>query len=800
MDIQRPLSQNIDVFGLDNDASGTAFDVLDPDSRDTDDNEGSDDDMLDEDKDENEDELDKKGYNLDDASVDVDNDAPNFDGLGYPNQFPRVTNDDMSGLAPPGPTLSWSNPPRAITNHERVMYEMEKQDYMVNNGDRLAVISGNLHNGMPRYHGLIRKLHHLDKIGERVHVVGLQEIPATLLDNPRGSGKYALKCEPLKPDPQNPDQALPRRYVAFLVHRSLAEESLHFQWVEECARGLCATLKIDLLDDVISLHNVYNRAHKINFPSLFTAVETGSDLWFGDFNVWLRGNGGSSYSKAHTEDVVLNQIILDSKLHILNDLSKDTYSHGSRYAPDSAKTCIDYFIASQSIVKLRWNIINCPAFDYDHRLTMVIVKAQPDYLRDLNSRWPKDPKKLEEIKDALICKFEGYKLPKIKGTDDIDTEKATDEITAMLQEVMDATVPKEASEPSSDFCENTPNMQRLHDKQNEIRRRLPLSAEEEIPELLEQDEAAEKAMTALERKKHREEHEAKLKERYNGRKGGNRAFKDAKRKNQGPQAQKMCDLKGPDDTIYTTSEEKVRLLRDVLFSEASDEPNFNVAEFIKEWARETKFTALKLLDGKLRKMIKALPFGKAPGDDGIPYELIRHGIDILLPYLESLFNACLTQQVFPASFKLARTMLLRKPKDKKPHDSNPKSYRPIALLSCIGKILEKIIAQLLMDECEEKRMLHFLQFGVRGTDTTKAVQCVVNQVHRGWSMNLKTSILGFDIQGAYNDVDRVLLLRRLIQKRVSNYLIVLIASFLSDRRVVIDLKGHEKTEAFWVHM
>lgn len=63
---------------------------------------------------------------------------------------------------------------------------------------------------------------------------------------------------------------------------------------------------------------------------------------------------------------------------------------------------------------------------------------------------------------------------------------------------------------------------------------------------------------------------------------------------------------------------------------------------------------------------------------------------MLLPHLERLFNACLFHGYHPKSFKESITVVLKKPKE----DADftiPKNWRPIALLSTIGKALEAVI-------------------------------------------------------------------------------------------------------------
>lgn len=86
---------------------------------------------------------------------------------------------------------------------------------------------------------------------------------------------------------------------------------------------------------------------------------------------------------------------------------------------------------------------------------------------------------------------------------------------------------------------------------------------------------------------------------------------------------------------------------------------------------------------------------KAPGPDGIPDLVLRILADVLTPPLTRLFNACLSFGYCPDHFRVAETVALRKPG--KEDYTQVKSYRPVALLNTLGKVLEKMIARRLSE-------------------------------------------------------------------------------------------------------
>lgn len=89
---------------------------------------------------------------------------------------------------------------------------------------------------------------------------------------------------------------------------------------------------------------------------------------------------------------------------------------------------------------------------------------------------------------------------------------------------------------------------------------------------------------------------------------------------------------------------------------------------------------------ELKAMTTKLPFGKAPGPDGIPNEVLSRVARAKPQALLQVFNLCLRQSVFPESWKEARLVLLHKGEDKPCEE--PSSFRPLSMLNTTGNTLE----------------------------------------------------------------------------------------------------------------
>lgn len=102
------------------------------------------------------------------------------------------------------------------------------------------------------------------------------------------------------------------------------------------------------------------------------------------------------------------------------------------------------------------------------------------------------------------------------------------------------------------------------------------------------------------------------------------------------------------------------------------------------------------------------------------------------------------------------------PKGSKRDWSNPRSYRLIALLSVLGKALERVIARSLAWTAVKQRVLHPQHFGaLPGRSATDLASSLIHDVEKSWSQGRKASMLTLDIEGAFDAVLPGRLVRRL---------------------------------------
>ncbi|GBN61834.1 hypothetical protein AVEN_173395-1 [Araneus ventricosus] len=91
---------------------------------------------------------------------------------------------------------------------------------------------------------------------------------------------------------------------------------------------------------------------------------------------------------------------------------------------------------------------------------------------------------------------------------------------------------------------------------------------------------------------------------------------------------------------------------------------------------------------EIQAIIKKINSKKATGPDGIPNKALKMIPPNLLTCITKVFNKCLLHHYFPPSWKIAHVLMFPKPGQ---NHKLPGNYRPISLLSNLGKIYEKVI-------------------------------------------------------------------------------------------------------------
>ena len=186
----------------------------------------------------------------------------------------------------------------------------------------------------------------------------------------------------------------------------------------------------------------------------------------------------------------------------------------------------------------------------------------------------------------------------------------------------------------------------------------------------------------------------------------------------------------------------------------------------------------------------------APGPTGITYKLLKWCHAAAPNQLMTLFNAAISLGHHP--WRSATVVPI--PKPGKIDYRVAKAYRPISLLECCGKLLEKIIAKRILLDAARFHLLPVKQFGSRDYHTASdAVLSATHTIQTCVKSGRVAGLLLFDIQGFFDNlhVDRLVHVFSLLG--FSACLCDWVRSFLTDRRITLTFNGEPLPEVVLNH-
>ena len=170
----------------------------------------------------------------------------------------------------------------------------------------------------------------------------------------------------------------------------------------------------------------------------------------------------------------------------------------------------------------------------------------------------------------------------------------------------------------------------------------------------------------------------------------------------------------------------------------------------------------------------------ATGPDDIHNKMLQNLSRDGKQFVLEFFNKVFKEGKLPEDWKLAHIIpILKKGKD--PLD--PKSYRPISLLSCLSKLLGRIVNKRLVWVLEKSDSLHQSQNGSRkGRSPVFGLLALENEVHNAFLEHQMVVAIIFDLEKAYDTSWRYLILKELYDIGLRGALANYIADFLTGRK------------------
>lgn len=154
------------------------------------------------------------------------------------------------------------------------------------------------------------------------------------------------------------------------------------------------------------------------------------------------------------------------------------------------------------------------------------------------------------------------------------------------------------------------------------------------------------------------------------------------------------------------------------------------------------------------------------------------------------YNACIQYAIHPTIFKKSRTVVI--PKPNKPDYSKAKAYRPIVLLNCLGKLMEKVIARRMQFDAQKYGLMHACQFGGAMQHSTQdaGIQ-LVHEIQQAWKRQVDSSALLLDVAQFFPSVNHEMLSEILRRHGFDRNLCAYFCDYLIGRQTEFLFNGHQ---------
>ncbi|KAE8232390.1 hypothetical protein CF326_g2580 [Tilletia indica] len=244
-------------------------------------------------------------------------------------------------------------------------------------------------------------------------------------------------------------------------------------------------------------------------------------------------------------------------------------------------------------------------------------------------------------------------------------------------------------------------------------------------------------------------------------------------------------LMGADGALQVETAAKADTLRNVLLPTPI---RTNLPHIDYHSPRPNTIADQPLTEHEVEKALFDQNPNKAPGPDEVGFLTLRRLWSRAKGAIFKILEACLRIGCHPSIFRQATLVALKKDGNRDP--AEPRSYRLISLLPCLGKVLEKVVARRLTFYAEKYGWVPPEQFGgMPGRGTDDAALTLVHDIEAGWAQRQQrtTSALAFDVKGAFDATHWERLAHLLYALGCPLQLVRWVVSFLTNRQAELRL-------------
>jgi exonuclease III len=570
--------------------------------------------------------------------------------------------------------------------------------------------------------------------------------------------------------------------VCFYVNDKLDTNS----WDVEYPTADICTLKLKIKGlgggtDTVRIHNVYNPSPASyasrDSPSTLSAVLRSLDgaiadhhVLLGDFNLHHPFWSGPTRPTQHAAADELLDIVEKHDLTLTLPKGSITWENSR------AASTIDLTFMTSHLADRLEHCMTRPdlsqSSDHIPISTRILCGTEPDLPRARRRAW-----KLIDLEKVKEVAKNAPTLPKPTSAPEID--EYVEKVQKFLQKVMNEAVPwANPSRYAKSFWSKE-----CDDAVKETRRlRRTWSATQDQHDWTRYMRANDRKQKIIQKAK-RANFRQEIEKVAGTPTGLWRLAKWAKDKSHLPREVPKMPILKHNDQIAESFDEKIDMFKNVFFPAP---PPVDLDDIPGSFYPNPVECPPCITENEVLAAIRRSAPDKAPGPDGFTNRLLKACAPIMVKLLTPLFEACIQQAYHPKAYKEANTITLKKPG--KGDYTTPKSYRPIALLNTIGKIMESIMSKKIAWLAETHRLLPDTHMGCRkGRSTETALEMLTEQIHTVWGKGTDrvATLLSLDVAGAFDTVSHDRLIHDLRKRKIPMWITDWVNSFLQDRKTTL---------------
>jgi hypothetical protein len=220
-----------------------------------------------------------------------------------------------------------------------------------------------------------------------------------------------------------------------------------------------------------------------------------------------------------------------------------------------------------------------------------------------------------------------------------------------------------------------------------------------------------------------------------------------------------------ENQITDIFDEKINMFKNIFFSTAL---STNLDDIENSFYSSTVECLTSITESEVIMIINRIALDKTSSLDDIINRLIKTCSSVLIKLLISLFQICITHAYHLIILKTINTITLKK--TRKSDYITSKTYRSIALLNTIEKVMKSIISKKISWLTKNHRLLFDSHMRVRSDKLTETtLKLLTKQIHIVWDQdtNKMITLLSLNVIETFDTMSHSRLIHNLRKRKIS---------------------------------